>query len=48
MSTPILSPAPLSRGNKRKSEEDVTDPCIFCKQECNEDKSDYPTDSWNN
>ena len=21
------------------------DPCIFCKQECN-DKSDYPTDSW--
>ena len=46
MSTPILSPALPSRGKKGKSE-DVTDPCIFCKQECNEDKSDYPTDSRN-
>ena len=45
MSTPILSPAPTSRGKERKLEEDVKDPCIFCKQECNEDKSDYPTDS---
>ena len=43
MSTPILSPAPPSRGKKRKLEEDVTDPCMFCKQECSEDKND----SWN-
>ena len=47
MSTPLLSSAPPSRGRKRKLEEDVTDPFIFCKKECNEDKSDYPTDSWN-